>query len=116
MPEIKNFPRDYGTYTNGPFKAFVLVENEAAGYRRFISDPYSSVSRLIKPYTPVFFITNEEANMLIELNKARRGERGALNSNEVAIVAQVVNRLPSRDIDYWQLLKDDNLAHIVAFN
>ena len=115
MPEIKNFPRGYGPYSNQPFKAFVLVENESAGYRRFISDPYSSVSRLIKPYTPVFFITNEEANMLMELNRSRRGERRTLDSNEVAIVAQVVNRLPSRDIDYWQLLKDDSLANIVSF-
>ena len=77
MPEIKNFPNGYGFYSNQPFNAFVLVENEAAGYRRFISDRYSNASRLIKPYTPVFFITNEEANMLTELDRSRRGERRA---------------------------------------
>jgi hypothetical protein len=109
MPELRNFPKGYD-YAFNDFTAFVLLENEAAGYRRFIDyDRNIQASRLIKPFTPVFFITVEEGDALVEVNRPQ-ASGWKPSEHQIDLVRAVVGRVPSGDLNRWQLVRNNSLA------
>lgn len=115
MPELRQFPKGYD-YAFNDFTAFVLVENEAAGYRRFIDyDPNLRVSRLIKAFTPIFFITTDERDALIDANRlGSDGELQPVSSHTIELAGGVFSRLPSSDINRWQLVVNNSVAKLIS--
>lgn len=115
MPEVKHFPNGYG-WEKKPFTAFTLVANEAAGYRRFLYVPNTTDSRLIDPYVPVFFITSEEAQNLIEIHMNDKPPGWEPTPLQRELAGSVIRKVPTPDVNAWILIKNDSLANLVSLH
>ena len=103
MPELLSFPKGYN-YSFDAFNAYVLLPSETSKYTRFRHSDKQSRDTSIKEFTPVFFITTDEATGLLLF--------------DYPLVKQVRDRVPkggqNRELYDWQLIIDDNLARLVS--
>jgi hypothetical protein len=114
MPQVKHFANGYG-WEKKPFTAFILVENESAGYRRFLYDPDMVASRLVDPYVPVFFITSEEGQAMTELHQKPKPPGWKLTELQRHLIGNILRKVPTPDVNAWILIENDSLANLISF-
>lgn len=110
--DLKTFPKGYD-YATRQFRAYVLGESYARHYPRFIYDPNMVQDTRIQPGTPVFFINTEQAGVLLEIFEKHTTDWRPTQQQR-AIIQELADRLPSGDMNRWQLIVEPGMAALVV--